>query len=217
MKFINVDGMAFIGPGSEWFWTALSGMILAITFMAIWRQLRLQRAATGYSQLTDLSRQDQAEPMLRMKLEILSSLRDGIDPAHVPYGAASYLTDFWEDTAALVREGHLDRRLLHMTIGNGCRRWWALLAPFIERVRAETGNARAAEHFEWLAGTMAEFDRRDADTTRYDMEAIKPGLNDLIRNQADRLRVAEELRAIVVRPMAPTALETHVPVATLKS
>jgi hypothetical protein len=35
VKLINTDGMAFIGPGSEWFWTALSGIVLAITFIAI--------------------------------------------------------------------------------------------------------------------------------------------------------------------------------------
>jgi hypothetical protein len=43
VTFINTDGMAFIGPGSEWFWTAVSGIVLAITFIAIYRQLRGQR------------------------------------------------------------------------------------------------------------------------------------------------------------------------------
>jgi hypothetical protein len=40
---INTEGLAFIGPGSEWFWTAVSGIVLAGTFIAIYRQLRLQR------------------------------------------------------------------------------------------------------------------------------------------------------------------------------
>ena len=31
MKLINTDGMAFIGPGSEWFWTAVSGIVLVVT------------------------------------------------------------------------------------------------------------------------------------------------------------------------------------------
>jgi hypothetical protein len=38
MKLINTDGMALIGPGSEWFWTAVSGIVLAVTFIAIYRQ-----------------------------------------------------------------------------------------------------------------------------------------------------------------------------------
>jgi hypothetical protein len=43
MTIINTDGMAFIGPGSEWFWTALQFTALAITFFAIYRQLRTQQ------------------------------------------------------------------------------------------------------------------------------------------------------------------------------
>jgi hypothetical protein len=35
--------MSFIGPGSEWFWTALQFTALAITFLAIYGQLQAQR------------------------------------------------------------------------------------------------------------------------------------------------------------------------------
>ena len=31
MSFINTDGLSFIGPGSEWFWTAFQGVIVALT------------------------------------------------------------------------------------------------------------------------------------------------------------------------------------------
>jgi hypothetical protein len=199
VKFINTDGMAFIGPGSEWFWTAVSGLVLAITFVAIWRQLALQRSASGYAQVTDLSRQDFAEPMLRVKVEIYRALQEGCEPSQVPFGAASYLIDFWEDIGVLVRQGHLDRRLLHEAMGNGCRRWWATLQPFIERVRAEVGP-RAAEHFEWLAGQMAALDRKVGDATVYDAEYVARTLENHLRNQSDRLRTAEELRGFVLRP-----------------
>ena len=43
MKLINTDGMALIGPGSEWLWAALTGLVLAGTGVAIFRQLRMQR------------------------------------------------------------------------------------------------------------------------------------------------------------------------------
>jgi len=46
VKLINPDGMAFIGPGSEWFWTALQFTALATTFYAIYRQLRIQQLQT---------------------------------------------------------------------------------------------------------------------------------------------------------------------------
>lgn len=37
------DGIAFVGPGSEWFWVALQFVALATTFLAIFRQLQAQR------------------------------------------------------------------------------------------------------------------------------------------------------------------------------
>jgi hypothetical protein len=40
VKLINTDGIAFIGPGSVWFRTMLQFTALAITFYAIYRQLR---------------------------------------------------------------------------------------------------------------------------------------------------------------------------------
>ncbi len=43
MKLINTEGMALFGPGSEWFWTALTFTALALTFYAIYRQLRGQQ------------------------------------------------------------------------------------------------------------------------------------------------------------------------------
>jgi hypothetical protein len=42
VTLINTDGLALIGPGSEWFWTALQFTALAITFIAIYRQLQAQ-------------------------------------------------------------------------------------------------------------------------------------------------------------------------------
>lgn len=39
---IDTDGLAFFGPGSEWFWSMLQFLAVAITFFAIYRQLRAQ-------------------------------------------------------------------------------------------------------------------------------------------------------------------------------
>ena len=200
MQFINTDGMAFIGPGSEWFWTAVSGMVLAVTFIAIWRQLALQRSAAGYAQVTDLSRQEVTEPMLRVKVEILQALRDGCEPAQVPYGAASYVIDFWEDIGVPgpsrpsrpKAPARIDGQLVR-------RRWGATLHPFVERVRADVGP-RGAEHFEWLAGQMAILDQKVGDTTIYDAEFLARTFDYYERNLSDRLRTAEELRGFVLRP-----------------
>ena len=147
--------------------------------------------------------------MLRVKVEILRAVQDGRQPAAIPYGAASYVIDFWEDIGVLVRYGHIDGRLLHETMGNMCRRWWATLRPFAEHFRIEAGP-RGGEHFEWLAGQMADLDRQVGDTTTYDDEYLARTLDNYLRNQVDRLRTAEELRGFVVRAATPVAVDAQV-------
>ena len=51
MKLINLDDLVILGPGSEWLWTMISGIVLAVTFIAIYRQLRVQRDAAAIEQV----------------------------------------------------------------------------------------------------------------------------------------------------------------------
>ena len=108
MKLINTDGMALIGPGSEWFWTALTGLILAITFFAIYRQLSIARSATAIEQLTSFETELASERMTRLSLDVAIALRDGVDPAHLPRSSAGAILGYWERVGGLVRRGHLD-------------------------------------------------------------------------------------------------------------
>ena len=109
MKIINTDGMSFIGPGSEWFWTALSGIVLAVTFLTIYRQLRIARSASAREQLESTGREWTSETVRALfSLEVLLARRDSLDPASIPSSAALVeITGLWDDTAALVRGGHL--------------------------------------------------------------------------------------------------------------
>ena len=75
MVLINTDGLSFIGPGSEWFWTAISGIVLAITFIAIYRQLSVQRSAAAIEQHSRLLRDWHSEPMLRSRIAVAGPLR----------------------------------------------------------------------------------------------------------------------------------------------
>jgi len=105
VKLINTDGMSFIGPGSEWFWTALSGIVLAVTFFAIYRQLVLARGASAREQLESLDREWSSERFALCKLEVLLARRDNADPAIVPSAPAMAIASFWERIAALFEAG----------------------------------------------------------------------------------------------------------------
>jgi hypothetical protein len=203
VKFINTDAMAFIGPGSEWFWTALSGIILAVTFIAIYRQLRLQRSQSAIEQLNRIEQEYASERLIRYALELQRALRDGVDPAHVPEQAAAQITNFWERVGSLARRGHLDARLL-WDGGSGfyCQSNWVALAPWIHKGRNEYQNPLLAEHFEWLAGVMTEMSRR-AGIPPDTVEAQAARRDRAIADLQALIRVEESLRTVIVASPDP--------------
>ena len=208
MTLINTDGMAFIGPGSEWFWTALSGIVLSVTFIAIYRQLRLQRSASVREQLVSLDREFLSERMMRYQLAVFIALRDGADPVNLPVGPVSALANWWETVAQLVRSGDFDRKTLYPAYGLHAQAWWAILAPAVRRLRVEQGDPHNYEDNEWLAGYMAEMDRQKGRPT---VDAAMLGrLEVLIGSRQERLRVEEALRTVIVA--SPEALPVAKPV-----
>jgi hypothetical protein len=91
MSLINTNGLVLIGPGSEWFWTALSGLVLAVTFFAIYRQLRLQPDVAATEQVSSLLNEWSSERMCRAKLMILMALDAGTEPLDLPDRAYSHI------------------------------------------------------------------------------------------------------------------------------
>ena len=108
MQLINTDGMTLIGPGSEWLWAALSGIITVVTLPAIYRQLRVQAQASAIEQLAEFRREAYSEQSQRYELDVMVALRDHKDPADVPEAAVLGIGDFWENFAILARAGHRD-------------------------------------------------------------------------------------------------------------
>jgi hypothetical protein len=185
VTFINTDGMSFIGPGSEWFWTALSGIVLAVTFLAIWRQLSMARSARFREDQISLTLDFDSERQMRYRLEILLAIRDGTG-----------LMNYWETVAGLARHGDLDRKALYSGFGALYQAWWVVLAPYVRAKRTEQGNPGQYADNEWLAGYMAEMDRR-AGVPAVDEAQLGP-LDVGIARLRDRLRVEEALRTVIV-------------------
>lgn len=192
---INTDGMALIGPGSEWFWSMLQFLVVGLTLFAIYRQLRLQRSQTSIEQLGTFEREWLGEPIVRAKVSVLVALRDGADRASVPDEPALAIISFWERIGLLVRAGHIDGELL-FSGGDGvqCEFWWTLLMPWIGRLRAtEGGSTWTGENFEWIARTMAEYSRR-AGLPATDDATVMHDVRWVLAVNQDRLAAAIALR-----------------------
>jgi len=210
VKLINTDGMAFVGPGSEWFWTAISGIVLAVTFIAIYRQLRLQRSQGAVEQIDAFTREWNSERLLSYRLNLLVALRDGADPAHVPDAVAVTLSNYWEAIGTLARAGHLDRRLLWDNHGNSCQLWWGYLGPYCRATRARMEDPAMYANFEWLGLEMDSMDRGAGTGVTYNAAVLTALLDGGVNNTRERLRIEQSLRTVLMAspeamPAAPPA------------
>jgi hypothetical protein len=197
VTFINTNGMAFIGPGSEWFWAALQFTALTITFIAIYRQLRIARSTRAVEQVDGYSRQLDSERMARCQLAILVAHRDSLE---IPNGASRTVANYFEGLGSLSRSGHLDVKVLWSLVGGMARLWWIVLEPFVQRLRAELGES-AFEEFEWLVGMFAKLDRRAGRFFAYDAAWVATWLAaGAIEGLQDRIRIDEALRTVAIAP-----------------
>lgn len=207
MKLINLDGLVVIGSGSEWFWSMLQFVIVAITLYAIYRQVRLQASAGAIDQATALQRDwHSSERLMRSRLAVLVALREGINPATGARAACSEVGNFWERVGYLVKSGHIDRRLVHEYFGNSVQLWWAWLGPSVKFWREAEGDPGIHEHFGWLAECVAEMDRAAGGTLTYDEAYLAGRLQGQISYHLEAIRTEEEVRAVIVRSMSPATL-----------
>ena len=201
MTLINTAGMSFIGPGSEWFWTALGVIIAAVTLLGIYRQLRLQLGAGAIQQMETINQEFQSEQMSRARLAVLVALRDGADPASLP-PVANDIANFWERVGYLVKAGHVDRVLVNQYFDASIRVWWGWLAPAARAARARDADPalyRKLRVAGWPHGRDGPEDRQDGDLRRGESRDPDPALHRAQpRSDPDRRGVARRSRAAAV-------------------
>jgi hypothetical protein len=134
VRFINTDGMAFIGPGSEWFWAMTQFIVVAITLLAIFLQIRGQSTANALQQLDSFNDRWDSDRMLRTRLELALHLRQG-DGFDALYPFLTTFVDFFNDLADLREKGHVQTKYVWESWGRTIQFWWALLARTIEQGR----------------------------------------------------------------------------------
>ena len=160
MNLVNLDGLTLIGPGSEWFWSMLQLVVVAVSLFALYRQVRLQSSASAIEQTRAITSEwnvrGAAPESSRHPAGTARRRRQlGPLPARGDRGR-----EFWERVGWLgLRTGKIDRRIVHAYVGAAVRLWWQLLAPNTQQFRELQQDEAIFEHFGWLATTMAAMDR----------------------------------------------------------
>ncbi len=87
-------------------------------------------------------------------------------------------------------------------MGNVCEVWWVALRPAILAARELDGDATIGENFAWLAGVMAELDRKVAIPPVYDEALLVSCIGRRLASATDALHLVLSLRA----PVEPEAV-----------
>jgi hypothetical protein len=174
----------------------LQFVVVAVTLVGIYYQFRLQRAANAFEQLNRIGEQWEAEQMLRARLEVARALVAG---AETPEGAMALIGDYWETVASLVRERHVDERVVSETYGGALANWWTALSDATDHIRKERMDPTMLANFEWLAKRSSADGARSGATLVYDKAAVLHIFEAGIPSLEDRIRMAEESRMVPER------------------
>jgi hypothetical protein len=193
---MSAEPIVFWGPGSEWFWTMLQFVVVAVTLVGISYQFRLQRAANAFEHLNRMGEQLDSEQMLRARLEVARALVAG---AETPQGALFLIGNYWDSIGSLVRERHVDERLVSETLGGAVTIWWIALSDATGRIRKERMDPTVLANFEWLAKRVSGDDAKSGAAPVYDKTAALRIFEAGIPSLVDRIRMAEESRMVPER------------------
>lgn len=194
---MSTEPIVFWGPGSEWFWSMLQFVVVAVTLFGIYYQFRLQRAANAFEQLNRIGEQWASEQMFRARLEVARALVAG---AETPHGAMNMILDHWDNLGSLVRERHVDERLVSETYGGAATMWWTALSSATGRIRQERMDPKLLANFEWLAKRISADDARSGATPVHDQATVLRIFEAGIPALVDQIRIAEESRMVPEHP-----------------
>lgn len=172
--------IAVFGPGSEWFWAMAQFIVLSVTGLAIYRQLRAQGSANALQAQAALVARWNAPEMVRLRVATMMAIASGTSTQPV---TLRLVGNFFAEMAALRTHRHL-RPTDSWEIWSGqIQLWWALVLPWISEIRSK--NSGLYGEFEELAAEMAQLDleRHVPNFDIHDLDA----------------RVEREARALIAR------------------
>lgn len=203
MTVVNTEGLTLVGAGSEWFWSMLQFVIVAITLVGIYVQLRQDRAANAFAQASAMRQEWEGEFLTRRRLATMIALRDGAADADV-LTFATPVANFWENVAGLVRAGHVALPLVYQYLGAACQTTWNLLEPHVRRVQATEGAAVWGD-FEWLASQFERLQAASGEAGAVTGESFAARAPEIIASLRQSIVDFEAMRTVIVASPEATA------------
>ena len=203
MRLLNLEDLTVFGAGSEWFWTMMTMVALTVTFLAISRQLRAQRAANALEQLRSLSDEWLSVRMRHICLRLALGLRYGVDARTESF--AGSVDNFFRKLELLHRQGYLDTELLWTNFGEDVVRYWTVTADLIDKTREAYQSPGEFAEWERLMIVMRDLmAKRGFPPFETDPDSIRGRIDWIIDGLLVALRFDAEVRKGII-PTPPQA------------
>jgi len=201
---VNIEGLTLLGAGSEWFWSMLQFVVVAITLVGIYVQLRQARAANAFAQANAMQQEWYGERLERRRRAIYIALRDGGPDADLS-DLAIPIGNFWDGVGGLVRAGHVELAVASEGLGLAAGLWWTLLEPAVRTTQAEFGSG-VYEHFKWFAAEAHRFlgARGSTPGNSLDRQRVIATSGRQIAAIQARIAEMEAMRTVTLAPARPT-------------
>ncbi len=202
MTIVNTQGLALVGPGSESLWLMGQFVVLAVTGIFVFRQLRAQRSAHRVQTMSELTEEWESERMVRHRLAAAMYAAEG-HPGFAP--ALFTIGSFYERLGELARHGDILAEDLWEAWSWSIQLWWERYEVAIRDARASNPGLWRA--WERLAERMAALDRRRGVTA--DAALRQTILTGSIPVLIERLRIDNEAKRGAIPAWAPTSTSSE--------
>ena len=208
MKLINTEGLALIGPGSEWFWAMAQLIVVVVTLGGIYLQLRGQGAANALHRIELLQGQYQSERMEYTKLALALDLKYE-ELGNGTIAKAQPLLDFFADLETLYVERHITLKEIGANWGRPIQVWFALLTPVVARMRETEGVSDLYDIGKFVAELRAFEVRRGVQPLQLNGSTLPELLDFMIDRHTASMRLNHEWKSGVIPGAPPTVTDAE--------
>jgi hypothetical protein len=148
---------AVFGEHSEWFWVMMQTIVILVSLIFIYRQVRLQRYSNLLQMLIKMRETWDSPQMIRHRQTTCQNHRTGSKKIDAAEGQ---VLGFFEEMGLLLRKGVLEEEFVWGTHSYFIEHYWSMLQNNIKEYRLATEDSSWFEELETLRKRMGKFAKK---------------------------------------------------------
>ncbi len=164
-------GLFIFGQGSEWFWIMVQSIVVVVTLLFIYRQVRLSRYGNMLDTMLKFRTFWRSDTMMKDRKITCQNYQNQSTSIGKAEGE---VLGFFEEIGLLVRKGVISVEFVWECYSYYIERYWAMMKENIREYRKFTKDETWFEHFQKLKERMQIFsEKRNASSRPVEKEEIQ--------------------------------------------